>query len=538
MTAHDAVHPIESESYRILAERVDLSEWPALSREIAARVVHATAAPELLEDLVVDDIAVTSGIDALRGGATVICDVEMVKAGVTGYEVECHLNHNQQTSEEIARFSTRTAAAMSTAATNAPEGAVLVVGCAPTALFAINDAIRHAKLRPSLVVGVPVGFVGAAESKEDLLEVSNDSGVPVITLRGERGGAAVASAILNALVRLAHDGRDRLAVGSRPLMRVDADNDSHDPATLFVIGHGTRSDDGAEELRSFIDALAKRRPRIRVESGFIEFVEPALSTSITALARSGVTSVVAVPLVLLGAGHMKDDGPAALSAARAVSCGVNFSYARDLGVHPAILSVAHDRISEASRKLSSPTDAVVVVGRGSSDPDANSDLAKVARLLADGRHLTTPAASLFSDPATSTSPAPDSHPPTTTPDLATVIPAFVSLALPSVHDALDQCFKLGARRIVVAPYFLFTGLLVDRIHDQCSKWHATHPGTEVVVADRFGQDERLLDLVWERYDEALEGSPHMNCDACIYRAPLPGYEHRVGAAAFSDTSSP
>jgi sirohydrochlorin ferrochelatase len=234
--------------------------------------------------------------------------------------------------------------------------------------------------------------------------------------------------------------------------------------------------------------------------------------------------VVAVPLLLLGAGHLKDDGPSAMARARARYPETAFTYARELGVHPLVLCAVEDRIREVSFPESAVArwpegrhDAVVVVGRGSTDPDANADLVKAARLLADGRGLATGV------------PTGEGVTPTTAPPLGFVEPAFVSLARPSVTNALERCHALGARRIAVVPYFLFTGLLVDRIGEIARAWAGEHPDTEVVVGSHMGIDDRLVELTWARYDEALGAPVTMNCDGCLYRVPLPGYEHRVGA---------
>jgi precorrin isomerase/sirohydrochlorin ferrochelatase len=515
-----SVHPIEAESYRILAERVDLSAWDAGPAAVAARVVHATAEPALVEHLVVDTAAVAAGVAALRSGAPVLCDVEMVRAGISGAPAHCALGEVT----EAGASGTRTAAAMAALARRHPDGAVVVVGCAPTALAEVNRMVEGGELRPALVVGVPVGFVGAAQSKEALLAVAASTGVPAIALHGERGGAAVAAAVTNALVRLAAERAGSPSASAQaPTPREGC----------LLIGHGTRSSSGAAELRDFARALAAARPSVVTRAGFIEFVAPTLDEAIDELVATGPTKVVAVPLVLLGAGHMKDDGPAALARARLRHRGVTFSYARDLGVHPEVLAVVAERIAQASAQLPGGTaDAVVVVGRGSSDPDANADLAKAARLLADGRGL---AAGL----AATAAPAGDEatrvvgHPTNSTgedrPRLGLVVPAFVSLADPGVPAALEQCLRLGARRIAVVPYFLFDGLLVERITDQVATWAAGHPECATVTGAHMGVDPRLVGLAWHRFDEANGGPVHMNCDGCLYRAPLPGYEHRVGA---------
>jgi sirohydrochlorin cobaltochelatase len=143
--------------------------------------------------------------------------------------------------------------------------------------------------------------------------------------------------------------------------------------------------------------------------------------------------------------------------------------------------------------------AVLLVGRGSTDPDANAEVCKVARLLQEGRSY------------------------------AFVEPAFVSLAQPDVAGGLARCRALGARRIVVAPYFLFDGVLPRRVGDQARAFAAEHPDVEVAVAGHLGDTDALAGLVVERYREALAGDIRMNCDTCAYRVLLPGFEDKLGA---------
>jgi sirohydrochlorin ferrochelatase len=268
----------------------------------------------------------------------------------------------------------------------------------------------------------------------------------------------------------------------------------HRPS-LLLVGHGSRSPAGVEAYWRFAEVLRAEAGGLPVGCGFIELAEPDLDTAIDRLAPASA-GVIAVPLVLLGAGHLKDDGPAALARARLRHPDVSFAYARDLGIHPAVLTVAEERARVTVGDWASA--AVVLVSRGSSDPDANADLYKVARLLWDNRGF----------------------------DL--VEPAFVSLAEPSVPQALERCRRLGATRIAVLPYFLFTGVLVDRIRDQVGTWAAAHPALSVRCGPELGPDVRLARLVLERYEEARRGDVRMNCDCCAYRVALPGYEARVG----------
>ncbi len=204
------VHPIEQESYRILAERLDLSALAPVSRAVVARVVHATADVALAGTMVLDEAALRSAVTMLRDGATVVADVTMVAAGITGRDAQCFLDRvppdGADGSPAIAGASaptTRSARAMRLAAAAHPVGAIFVIGCAPTALRELLALRAARELDPGLVIGLPVGFVGAAESKAAL----RASGLPAISNVGERGGSAAAAAACNALIRLADEGR-------------------------------------------------------------------------------------------------------------------------------------------------------------------------------------------------------------------------------------------------------------------------------------------------------------------------------------------
>jgi precorrin-8X/cobalt-precorrin-8 methylmutase len=196
MTTLGTVHPIEAESYRILERRVDLRRFAPGAAAVVARVIHASADLEYAQTMVVDDDAVAAGIEALRDKAPVICDVEMVRHGITAIDAHCYLGDVGAAAVE--NGDTRAAAAMRLAAARHREGAIFVVGCAPTALVEVVHLAAAGALSPALVIGLPVGFVGAAESKELLRE----SGLPAISNIGEKGGSAVAAAALNAVMRM------------------------------------------------------------------------------------------------------------------------------------------------------------------------------------------------------------------------------------------------------------------------------------------------------------------------------------------------
>lgn len=186
------VHPIEIESYRIMRGLVDLSYLKPLSRAVAERVIHASADLEFAETLVLDEAALEAGLEVLRRGAPVVTDVGMVAAGITAREALCLVADPRAKDLSERLDITRSAAGFRIAAEEVGPGALWVVGNAPTALFELLEL----DAAPALVVGLPVGFVGAAESKEALVE----SGLPAIANRGPKGGSAVASAALNALL--------------------------------------------------------------------------------------------------------------------------------------------------------------------------------------------------------------------------------------------------------------------------------------------------------------------------------------------------
>jgi precorrin-8X/cobalt-precorrin-8 methylmutase len=193
------VHPIEAESYRILADRVDLTRWPPAARAVVARVIHAAADVSYADTLVVDEDACRAGIAALRAGAPVVADVEMVAVATRRAGSRCLLDEGRALAAAHGPDLTATAAAMRVAADRWPEGAVVVVGNAPTALVEVVRLAATGAFRPALVIGLPVGFVGAADAKAAL----RASGLPAVSNVGERGGSAVAAAALNALWRLA-----------------------------------------------------------------------------------------------------------------------------------------------------------------------------------------------------------------------------------------------------------------------------------------------------------------------------------------------
>jgi len=185
-------HPIEVESYEVLRSRIDLSPMPPLWRAVVERIIHASADLEYAVDVITDERHLVRGLAALRGGAPVVTDVAMVAAGITAKDTLCLVGDPATAQMARAANITRSAAAVRLAYAEVGPGAVWVVGCAPTALA---ELVRR-RVDPALIIGLPVGFVGAKESKQEL----RDSGLPQLSNFSEKGGSAVAAAALNALL--------------------------------------------------------------------------------------------------------------------------------------------------------------------------------------------------------------------------------------------------------------------------------------------------------------------------------------------------
>lgn len=280
---------------------------------------------------------------------------------------------------------------------------------------------------------------------------------------------------------------------------------------LLLIAHGTRDPRGPREMERLL-ALLRDRHGAPVAGSWIEdFAEPDAPTAAAALVEAGAEAIVTVPLLVLGAGHAKTDVPGQVAAVRAAFPRVPVTHARVLGPHPALLLAAAEAVA-AARAASwdaAPRDvpddeALLVTGSGSSDPDANADLAKVARFLAE---LT-------------------GH--------RWVDVAYAGVTWPSADIALRRLHAAGARRVARFSWSLLAGLLEQRV-DAAVGEVARETGLALADAGRLGPTEAVARAVLDRGAEALAGNARMNCDLCEYRLPLPGREDRAGAPSAGGT---
>jgi sirohydrochlorin ferrochelatase/(2Fe-2S) ferredoxin len=269
---------------------------------------------------------------------------------------------------------------------------------------------------------------------------------------------------------------------------------------VLIIGHGSREPGANAEFEALVAAYRTSRAPLEVAHGYVELATPVVGEALDALAR-GVDHVIALPLFLFAAGHTKNDVPLALAEARRNHPAVRFTAAWPIGVHPSLVELAYDRARPAlqrARELAKT--AVIVVGRGASDPDANADFYKVVRLFAEGRGL------------------------------GWVVPSFIGITGPRFDDAAELVARSRPERIVVVPYFLFAGRLIDKLRAQVATFGARYPWIPTELAPHLGSDDRLLDLLDERVRDAAGGGAPLPCDTCQYRRPISGVTQNVGGA--------
>jgi sirohydrochlorin cobaltochelatase len=271
---------------------------------------------------------------------------------------------------------------------------------------------------------------------------------------------------------------------------------------VMVCGHGSRDDEAVSEFAAVAAGIARRLPHYPVESGFLEFARPIIREGLDKLRLKGVQRILALPGMLFAAGHVKNDIPSVLNTYQAQHPGLRIDYGRDLAVDLKLLRAAGQRIEEAERvpgrRVPRSETLLVVVGRGTSDPDANSNIAKVARMLWEGMGF------------------------------GWTEVCYSGVTFPLVAPGLEHAVRLGYRRIIVFPYFLFTGVLVKRIYRVTDEIAARHPEIEFLKARYLADHPLVLDAFAERVEETLAGDNAMNCQLCMYRSQVLGFEAMIG----------
>ncbi len=276
---------------------------------------------------------------------------------------------------------------------------------------------------------------------------------------------------------------------------------------VMLCGHGSRSEEAVAEFAHLSEILRTKLPDYVVDYGYLEFARPILRDGLDAIRAQGVQHIYALPGMLMAAGHAKNDIPSVLNAyqeeiRRNEDPAFTIEYGRELAVDLKMLQAAGARVEEAVEKagdhISRHDTLLMVVGRGASDPDANSNISKITRMLWEGMGF------------------------------GWAETCYSGVTFPLVQPGLEHAAKLGFKRIIVFPYFLFTGILVDRIYDHTDKVAANHPEIEFVKAGYLNDHPHVIATFLDRLTEIQEGTGNMNCQMCKYRVQVLGFEEEVG----------
>lgn len=292
----------------------------------------------------------------------------------------------------------------------------------------------------------------------------------------------------------AHQSASSIELPSLPIQR-----------PLLLIGHGSRDNDGRQSLLDFAaayQALDLSRP---VVPCFLELTEPTIQDGVDRCVEMGYTEMSVLPVLLFAARHNKFDVTNELDRAKQRHPHIQFHYGRHFGITPGIIDLWRSRLAELDQPEHNPHNisreetVLLFVGRGSSDPDANGDVAKMARILWEGSGYNT------------------------------IETCFIGITHPRLEEGFRRARLYHPRRLIVLPYFLFTGLLVKKIYDITVQQQAQFPEIEMVNLPEMGMHPQLFTVMRDREIETQLGQVQMNCEMCKFRlAALSSQGHSHG----------
>jgi len=275
---------------------------------------------------------------------------------------------------------------------------------------------------------------------------------------------------------------------------------------VMICGHGSRSQDAVDQFAVLAEKLPAMLPGDwEVDYGYLEFANPVIRDGLDRLRNAGCDRILAVPGMLFAAMHSKNDIPTVLNT-YAKKHDINLTYGRELGVDAKMIAAAGARVQEAvdaankkHGELPLEQTCLVVIGRGASDPDANGNVAKIGRMLWEGMGF------------------------------GWCEIGYSGVTFPLVQPCLEHTAKLGYKRVIVFPYFLFAGILIDRIYGFTDRVAAANPDIEFIKAGYLNDHVKVLETFAERITEQLGEIPPLTCGTCKYRTQVLGFEDEVGA---------
>lgn len=278
---------------------------------------------------------------------------------------------------------------------------------------------------------------------------------------------------------------------------------------LLLVGHGSRDSQGRQNVLDFAAAYQQLDHSRPVIPCFLELTEPSIQDGVDRCVAAGYTDISVLPVLLFAARHNKFDVTNELDRARQRHPQIQFHYGRHFGIAPEILALWRDRLAALDRpaqnphNIQRPDTVLLFVGRGASDPDANGDVCKLARMIWEGSGYHT------------------------------VETCFIGITHPRLDEGFRRARLYQPQRIIVLPYFLFTGVLVKKIQAIAAQQQASFPETEVVCLPEMGLHPQLLTVMRQREIETLAGTVAMNCEMCKFR--LAALTETVGAGEHPHT---
>ena len=262
---------------------------------------------------------------------------------------------------------------------------------------------------------------------------------------------------------------------------------------LLAIGHGTRNERGRQTFLDFVNIYQQLDTSRPVIPCFLELTEPTIAKGVELCVQQGYREITALPILLFAARHNKFDVTNELDRARSPYPQISFNYGRHFGITPQIIELWRDRLSLLDRPQYNPRNiaredtVLLFVGRGSSDPDANGDVYKLARMMWEGSGYKT------------------------------VETCFIGITHPRLEEGFRRAYLYQPKRVIVLPYFLFTGTLMEKIFEITAQQEAQHPELEFACLPEMGIAPQLLQIFREREIEAQLGQVAMNCEMCKFR---------------------
>jgi len=269
---------------------------------------------------------------------------------------------------------------------------------------------------------------------------------------------------------------------------------------ILLCGHGSRTKSGTDSFKELVNILKNRYTEYEVDYGFLEFNHPVYEASIERMYQNGVREIYALPVILFAGSHAKNDIPYEMNSIQNNYPDLTIKMGRHLGVNSNLIELSKKRILEEEAKhdpIDRKDTCLLVVGRGTTDPDANSDVHKLACMIGEGMGF----------------------------GFTTV--AYSGTAYPSIPESLKLVDRMQFKRTIAIPFFFFTGVLLERIYSQIQEFD-NGSNYEYIFTKAFGTDEWILKAFDERLQETIDGTGNMNCQLCKYRKQIVGYEEEEG----------